>query len=181
MAHDLKTDINKATDHLKTQLAKLQIGRASTMLVEDIQVEAYGSKIALKGAANISVPDAQTLRIEPWDKAIMADIEKGIIAANVGLNPTNMGEHLLISVPPLTEERRKQLTKTVHTEVEVARVSIRNARHEALKTTKRLKDEKEISEDEAKKMDKEVQEIVDKANTEVAEIGKKKETDILTV
>lgn len=178
---DLQTQLQKAIDHLKHVLSSMQLGRASAALVQGVQVEQYGSMGELKACANISVPDAQTLRVEPWDKSLIGAIEKAIQAANLGLNPTNMGEHLLISIPPLTEERRKQVVKQVHAEVEKAKIGVRNARQDALKQVKSQKDEKEISEDELKKAEKEIQAAVDAANKEVEAIGKKKETDVLSV
>lgn len=178
---DLKAQIQKAIDHLKQECGKLQIGRASVGLVDEIEVESYGSMMALKSVANISCPDAKTVKVEPWDKSLLAAIEKAIQEANVGINPQNMGEHLFLPVPPMTEDRRKDMVKVVHELAEKARISVRNARHDKLKNLKGQKDNQEISEDEQKNAEKEVQEVVDNANKEIETIAKGKEADILKV
>ena len=178
---NLKAQIEKATQHLKQECAKLQIGRASIGLVDEIEVESYGSMMPLKSVANISCPDAKTVKVEPWDKSVLPAIEKAIQEANIGINPQNMGEHLFLPVPPMTEERRKDMVKVVHELAEKARISVRNARHDKLKNLKTQKDNQEVSEDEQKQVEKEVQDVVDTANKEIESIAKAKETDILTV
>ena len=181
MSHDLKTDIAKAIDHLRSEYAKLQTGRANAALVEELEVESYGSMMALKATANITCPDAKTIRIEPWDKSLIGEIEKSIQSANIGLNPQNMGDSIILPIPPMTEERRKDIVKIVHKLGENAHISIRSARHEAMKTIKHQKDEKEISEDQQKDAESDVQEAIDKANKEVDELMKVKETDVMSV
>jgi ribosome recycling factor len=173
--------LENAITHLQKEFSALQIGRASTVLVEDIEVESYGSMMPLKSVANISCPDPRTIKIEPWDKSIVGNIERSIQEANLGINPQNMGEHLFLPIPPMTEERRKQMVKFVHELAEKTKISIRNARHDELKSIKALKEENEISEDEQAAMEKEVQTAVDKANQGVDERAKLKEKDILTV
>lgn len=180
-ATDLQTQLDKAIGHLQKEFAGLQIGTASAVLVEDIEVESYGSMMPLKNVANVSCPDPKTLKIEPWDKSVLGEIEKAINLANIGINPQNMGEHLFLPIPPMTEDRRKQLVKFVHELAEKTKISIRNARHDELKMVKLQKDESEISEDEQKRLEKEIQEAVDKANQKVDESAKLKEKDILTV
>ncbi len=177
----LTTALSSALDHLRAQLAKLQVGRAQTGMIDSVQAEQYGTMSPIKAMANISVPDAQTLRVEPWDKTVLSAIETAIRNANLGLNPQNMGDYLLIPVPALTEERRKQLVKTVHEEGEKARIAVRNARHDAIKEVKTMKDGKDISEDEAKDMESDIQKEVDQANTDIESIVKKKEADVMTV
>lgn len=181
MLDDLQTSIQKSLEHLQMQFRKLQAGRASASMVEEISVESYGSRMALKGVANISCPDAKTVRIEPWDKNLLSAVEKGIIASDLGLNPQNFGDHILLAIPPLTEERRKKLGKLVHEEVEHARISVRTARQEAMKKAKQQEAADEISEDERVRLEKKIQEKVDEANKKIDELAKKKETDILTV
>jgi len=181
MSQDLQTQLDKAIEHLQKEFSTLQIGRASSALVEEIEVESYGSMMQLKAVANISCPDAKTIKVEPWDKTVLPDIEKAIQEANIGINPQNMGEHLFLPIPPMTEERRKQLVKFVHELAEKAKISIRNARHDELKMIKLQKDENEISEDEQKDLESTVQELVDAANLKVDEAAKHKEKDILTV
>ena len=181
MTGSLRSQLDSAIAHMQKEFAALQIGRASAVLVEDIEVESYGSMMPLKSVANISCPDPKTIKIEPWDKSILAGIEQAVQAANLGINPQNMGEHLFLPIPPMTEERRKQTVKFVHELAEKAKISIRNARHDELKGIKAMKEENEISEDEQKQMEKEVQEQVDQANQSVDERAKQKEKDILTV
>ena len=181
MITEISTALDKAITHLKDQFATLQAGRANTTMVDEIQVESYGSMMGLKSVANISCPDAKTIRIEPWDKSMVGPIEKAIQVADIGIMPQNMGEHLLLSIPPMTEDRRKKLVKLVHEEAEHARISVRNARHDFLKKVKHQKDENEISEDEQKKIEKQIQEKVEAANKQIEEISQHKEKDIMTV
>ncbi|MCF7831100.1 ribosome recycling factor [Candidatus Gracilibacteria bacterium] len=182
MIEKLVTDLNKIIDHLGVELGSLHVGRANVAMVDDVQIHiaSYGSAMPLKSVANISCPDAQTLRIEPWDKAVMGDLEKSLIAADVG-NPQNMGEYLFLKVPPMTEERRRQVVKQVGEKTENAKISIRNVRQDLLKKIRNQKDGKEISEDEANRLEKQVQEKVDDANKKVEEISKKKEIDIMAI
>lgn len=181
MLNELTAAMEKAIDHMKVQFASLQAGRANATMVEDLQVESYGSIVPLKNVGNISCPDPKTIRIEPWDKSLVSVIEKAVISAEFGIMPQNFGDHLLLPIPPMTEERRKKLVKIIHEETENARISVRNARQEAMKFVKMQKDEGDISEDEQKKFEKQIQEKVDDKNKEIDELSKKKESDILTV
>ena len=181
MIDELSAALEKAISHLQSQFSALQAGRANTAMIEDIQVESYGTMTGLKAVANISCPDAKTIRIEPWDKTLVGEIEKAITSADIGIMPQNMGEYILLPISPMTEERRKKLVKIVNEETEHAKISVRNARHEVLKKVKAQKDAKEISEDEEKKLEKEVQEKVDESNKKIEEMSAKKEKDILTV
>jgi ribosome recycling factor len=174
-------EFQKTLAHLKTELAKLQIGRASATLVEDLKVEAYGAFQPLKGMASISVPDPTTLQIQPWDRASLGAIEKAIQASGLGLNPINDGRVIRLPMPPLTGERRKELTKVVHQMAETAKISIRNARGTAHSAFKTMEEGKEISEDERRMSEKHLQEGVDASNKEVEELAKKKEAEITTI
>lgn len=178
---ELITALNKALEHLKIELKNLQIGRASTALVEDIMAESYGSQMPLKTMANITCPDTRTIRIEPWDKSALGAIDKAIIEAKIGITPQNMGDSILLPIPPLTEERRKVVVKRVHELEEHCHITVRNLRQEAMKMVKHQKDEKEISEDEAKKAEKNIQESIDKINKEIAEVAKVKEAEVMKV
>lgn len=175
------TEFQKALIYLKNEFARLQVGRASPALVEDLKIEAYGGLQPLKGLASVSVPDPKTLQIQPWDKSLLGTIERAIQSANLGLNPINDGRVLRLPMPPLTEERRKELVKVVHQMAENAKISIRNARGSAHSAFKIMEEGKEISEDERRLSEKHLQEKVDSANKEVEEIAKKKEQDILTI
>ena len=178
---ELMTAIDKAINHLKQEFASLQIGRASAALVEDLEVESYGAMMPLKSVANISCPDPKTVKIEPWDKANLAGIEKAIQEANIGINPQNMGEHLFLPIPPMTEDRRAQLAKLVHELAENAKISVRSARQDALKAIKAQKENSEISEDMQKDLEADIQEKVDTANKTIDEASKNKETEVKTV
>ena len=181
MSHDLSQQIQKAITHLKTEYGGLQIGRASAALVEDMQVESYGTHMALRTSANISCPDVKTLKIEPWDKNLIGEIEKTLRASNLNINPQNMGDYILLPIPPLTEERRKQIVKLVHDMSENTKISVRQARQDALKDIKRQKDDKEISEDEFKKKEKHIQDQINQANKEIDTLTIQKEKEVLTV
>ena len=174
----LKSELQKTIAHLKAEYAKLQTGRASAALVEGVLVEAYGQTQPLKAVAGISIADARTITVQPLDKAVMGDIEKALTKADLGTSPVNDGVLIRIILPPMTEERRKQLSKVVHELAEEARISVRQHRKEFHSNAK--KDE-ERSEDEHRSYETAVQKEVDAANTEIEELAKKKEEDVMTV
>lgn len=181
MLEELQAQIDKAINHLKTEFTALQIGRANASLVDEIEVESYGSKMPLKQVANIVCPDAKTIKIEPWDKNLVKEVEKAITEANIGINPQNMGESIFLPIPPMTEERRREMVKLVHELAEKAKISVRNARQDVMKMVKMQEDEKEISEDQRKDLEADVQERVDEANKSIDVTAKNKESEILTV
>lgn len=170
-----------ALDHLRQEYAKIQTGRANAALVENIMVDSYGSKMPLKSLANISIPEAKQIVIQPWDRSQISSIEKAIIEANIGLAPQNDGILIRLNLPPLTEERRKELVKTVHKYAEDARIAVRNARHETLNHYKEMQKSGDISEDDLKGKEKNIQEKVDEFNKKIEETAKKKEGDVMTV
>lgn len=176
-----QVDFSKAIDHLKDEFGKLQIGRASTGLVEGIAVTAYGMTQPMKAVASISTPDARTVQIQPWDKGLLSAIEKAIQESDININPTNNGASVILSIPPLTEERRRDLVKVVHRLAEEARISVRNIRHEALASYKRQEHEGEMTEDDRNRSEKKLQEEVEAANETIAELTKAKESAIMTV
>ncbi|OGJ51656.1 ribosome recycling factor [Candidatus Peregrinibacteria bacterium RIFOXYB2_FULL_32_7] len=173
-----KQAFEKAVSYLQGELARLQVGRANTALVEGIQVDAYGQKQVLRNLANISVPDSKTLRIEPWDKSVVSSVEKAIRESDLGLNPANQGGVILLSIPPLTEERRKNLVKIVHRLAEEGKISIRQSRQD---THNKIKNENEFTEDEIKGAEKKLQEAVDNFNEKIDETRRKKEEEVMTV
>ena len=181
MISQLKQDLQKAIDHLKNQYSSLQAGTANTALVDGIQVESYGSMMSLKSTANISCPDSKTIRIEPWDKSLVGEIERALQSSNIGINPQNMGECILLPIPPMTEERRKQLVKVVHEEAEKAKIVVRNKRADARDMVKMEKEDKSISDDQAKDLEADIQEVVNESNKEIDAVAKKKELDILSI
>lgn len=174
-------DINKALHHLESEYGKLQLGRATPALVEDIRVDQYGSLQPIKNSASINILDAQTLSIAPWDKNLIHPIAKAITDAGIGLNPQTMADSVMLKIPALTEERRKELCKIVKKYAEEAKVSVRNIRADYHKQIKKRENEKEISEDEARDMEHDLQKIIDEANKHIDELSKKKETDTMKV
>lgn len=182
--HEVYTDTKKKMDdtisHLERETAKIRAGKANPRMLDGIIVEMYGSMVPLNQASNVSTPDPRTIAIQPWDKALIPIIEKAIMAANLGMNPENNGEIIRINVPPLTEERRKDLVKIVRKEGEEARISVRNARRDAMESLKKLLKDG-LSEDAEKDASAEVQKITDKFMKEVDDMLKVKEEDIMTV
>lgn len=169
--------MKESLSHLEKALAKIRAGKASPMMLSTVMVEYYGSLTPLSQVANINTPDARTLSIQPWEKNILGDIEKAITYANLGLNPMNNGEMIIINVPPLTEERRKQLVKQAKTEAEDAKVSVRNARQEANKELKAL----EISEDQQSNAEADIQELTNTYIKKVDAILSIKEAEIMKI
>jgi len=174
-------DFEKATTHMKEEFSRLQIGRASAALIENVPVEVYGQSQPLKAIANISIPDPRSLVIQPWDRGSLAAIEKGIVGIGVGLNPINDGNLIRINIPPLTEERRAELAKKVKQLAEEAKISVRTARQDAHNVFKKLKAESELTEDDLRDADKRLQTKVDEVNGKIDEMAKTKEADIMKI
>ncbi len=173
--------MNKAIKITKDELSQIRTGRASTALVEKIKVEYYGAQTSLKEIANISVPESDLIVIQPWDKHCVSDVEKAIWKADIGLTPNNDGTVIRLSIPPLTEERRKEMVKIVKKVVESAKVAIRNVRREINDQIKKMEKSSEISEDQSKEVQKEIQELTDRYTEEMDKISKLKEEEIMTV
>lgn len=181
MLSNLQQELSKATNHMKTELSKLQAWRANPAIVEDVYVMAYGSLWPLKNIAAVSIMDASTIVIQPWDKGVIKDIEKGISDAKIGLNPSNNGETLMIKIPPLTEERRRDLVKIASRLAEEGKVSIRTIRQDFKKKIDTSKSTKEISEDEAKWYETSLQKEIDICIKQIDEMLKAKEAEIMKV
>ena len=179
--NEAKSDFQKSIAYLKSEYSKVQAGKASPAIIEDVSVSAYGMTQPLKNLAVISPQDAQTLSVKPFDKSTLKDIDSAIQAANLGLNPNNMGESLLIVFPPLTEERRLQICKQLKTQAEDVKVSIRKSRQKAQQKFKDLESEGIISKDDLVGNEKKLQTEVDSANTEIDSILKNKEAEIMKV
>ena len=172
-----KESMSNSIDHLERELLNIRAGKANPSMLSNVKVEYYGSLTPLSQIANIGTPDSQTISIQPWEKDKLLDIEKAIMAANLGFNPMNNGESVIISIPPLTEERRKELVKISKIEVENAKVSVRNARKEAnneIKNSEVSLDQKAISEEDIQKLTNNFIEKIDKIYTV-------KEKEILSV
>jgi ribosome recycling factor len=178
---ELNLKAQTAIDHLHNEFAKIQTGRANAALVENVMVDSYGVKVQLRSVASITIPEFKQIAIQPYSRDQLTNIEKAIKDANLGINPQNDGIVIRLNIPPLTEDRRKDLVKLVHKLAEDGRISIRNARHDALNALKALEKEKEISEDELHSKEKLMQEKVDSFNAQIEEILKKKEKDVMTV
>jgi ribosome recycling factor len=178
--HDAQTSMDKACNHLAQELLRVRTGKASPALLEGIFVDVYGSSMPLNAVANITTPDARTLVVQPWDKSTLRAVETAIINSQLGLNPGNDGDIIRISLPPLTEERRKELVKMAKAMAEEAKVSIRNARRDANEKIKKLQKEG-LAEDLAKDGENRVQQSTDKHIVKVDDILAAKEKEIMTI
>jgi ribosome recycling factor len=170
-----------ALDLLEEDLSTIRTGRASPALVERMPVEYYGTNTPLIQLASISVPEPRQLLIRPFDPATLKDIDRAILASDLGLNPNNDGKVIRLTMPQLTEERRHELVRVVHNRMEETRVRIRNVRRDILRDLREFEDEGLISEDDLKRGEKELQELTDKLNVKVQEIGDRKEKEIMEV
>ena len=178
--NDATVRMQKTVDFLEESLANIRAGKASVNVLNGVFVEYYGSQTPVSGVASVTVPDAKTILIQPWDKNMIRPIEKAIIDSNIGLTPSNNGESIRLSMPPLTEERRKELVKQSKAEAENARVSLRNARRDAVEAFKKAVKEG-MPEDEGKDGEAQVQKVVDKFNKLIDTAFEKKEKEIMTV
>lgn len=180
---ETKTKMQKVLEVLHGDLATVRTGRATPSLVENIIVAVYGGSTRLKimELATISSSDPQTLLITPFDASIIGEIQKGIMEANVGLTPTVDGQHIRISIPPLSQERRQQLIKLMHQKLENSRIMVRQVRHEAMSNIKKQYNDKAISEDEMSRFEKEAQHATDEVMAEIEGLGKKKEGELLQI
>ena len=166
---------------LKNNLVKIRTGRANPALLDSVHVEYYGSMVPLSQVANVSTLDARTLSVQPWEKGLGPKVEKAIRDSDLGLNPSSMGELIRGPMPAMTEERRKDLTKVVRQEGEAAKIAIRNVRRDANEAVKKLVKDKEISEDDQKRSEAEVQKITDKEILAIDQLVQEKEQDLMAV
>jgi ribosome recycling factor len=176
---DAEVRMGKSVEALKSDLTKLRTGRAHTSLLEHINVDYYGSEVPLNQVANISVADARTLTVTPWEKQMVSVVEKAIMNSGMGLNPASAGEVIRVPLPPLTEERRKDMIRVVRQEGEAARVAIRNIRRDVLGDIKTLLKEKEITEDDERRAHDDIQKITDKYIAQVDKLLEEKEKDLM--
>ena len=185
MIEDIKKDasvrMGKSIDSLKQELTKLRTGRAHTSLLDHVTVDYYGNEVPLNQAANVNVGDPRTLTVTPWEKTMVAAIEKAIMKSDLGLTPTTAGSVIRIPLPPMTEERRKEMIKVVKAEGENGKIAIRNIRRDAISDVKDLLKEKEITEDEEHQAEDEIQKLTDKFVAEVDNIVAIKEKDLMEV
>jgi ribosome recycling factor len=178
---DAQTRMQKSVDALRQELVKLRTGRASTALVDHLRVNYYGSDTPIGQVASVAVTDARTITITPYEKAMVSAVEKAILASDLGLNPNTAGQAIRINLPPLTEQRRKELSKHVHGEGENAKVAVRNVRRDAMQHVKELLKEKKITEDEERKAEDDIQKLTDKAVKDVDVVVKAKEDELMAI
>ena len=185
---DTKTILSEASDrmqktieHLEEELLNIRAGKATPTVLNGVFVDYYGSQTPISGVASVTVPDAKTILIQPWDKNLIRAIEKAIIDSNIGLTPSNNGEQILLSIPPLTEERRKELVKQIHKYSETGKVAIRNIRRDAMEAFKKKQKASEITEDDLKVAEKDLQKLTDDMCKEVDALLEKKEKELMAV
>ncbi|SEP77124.1 ribosome recycling factor [Solimonas aquatica] len=185
MLNDIKNEatkrMQKCVDVLKTELMKLRTGRANAALLDHVRVDFYGSEVPISQAAQVSVEDARTIVIQAWDKAMVSVIEKAILTSDLSLTPNTAGQTIRIIMPPLTEQRRKELTKVVKGEAENAKVAIRNVRRDANTQVKELVKNKQISTDDEKRAETEIQKLTDQYVAKVDEAAATKEKELLSM
>jgi ribosome recycling factor len=178
---ELKTRIDRTLDDLRRELGKIRTGRANLSVLDSVRVNYYGTPTPLAGVASLSVPEPRLITIKPWDKGLIKEIERGLKEANLGINPMNDGEIIRLPIPPLTEERRKEIAKQVRSKGEEHKVAIRNERRDANEKLKELLKKKSISEDDLKRANEKVQKETDQGIAKVDEVLHKKEKEVMEV
>lgn len=176
-----ETKMGQSIEALKNNLSRIRTGRANPQLLDAIHVEYYGSMVPLSQVANLSLIDSRTIGVQPWEKNMAAKVEKAIRESELGLNPASLGDLIRVPMPPMSEERRKEMTKLARNEGEAAKVAVRNLRRDANEAVKRLIKDKEASEDDQKRCEVEVQKLTDKHITEIDTLVSAKEQDIMAV
>ncbi len=177
----LKPNFDRTIEYLRSELAGLQVGRATPSLIEDLEVECYDQKMPLKQLAAIQAPEPRTILIRPWDKNILKDIEKAINQSKLGLSPVIEEEFIRLKIPPLSEERRKELTKILQEKLEECRISVRRQREEVWREIQDLEQAGKISEDDKFRAKDELQKVIDDYNEKIEEMGKNKEKEIMGI
>lgn len=178
---DYREQFEKCAEFFKSDIASLRTGRANTAMVEDVTVEAYGTRQPVKAVASISIADAKTLNVEPWDKSLLSAVEKGIRDSSLGINPVNDGRLIRVILPDLTSERRTELLKVLRQKEEHAKISVRKVREEVRDLILEAEKDKDISEDDRYKLQENLEEMVKDFNAKIEDIAKKKEEEIQTV
>lgn len=179
--NNAEAKMKKTIDALRSHLGSIRTGRASPALVEHLHVEYYGTDMPLNQLANVSVPEARMLVIQPWDKGAIKAIEKSIQNSDLGLNPNNDGQVIRLAIPALTEQRRKDLVKLVKKEVEEQKVSLRNVRRDGLSDLKKLEQDKQIGEDEHKRAQEQLEQLMSQYTKQLDQLGQTKEQEVLEV
>lgn len=176
-----KEEFHNALEHFKRDIGSLRTGRANTAIIEGVMVEAYGAQTPLVGVANISVADARSIIVSPWDKGVVKDVEKSIIEANLGLGVVNEGDKIRLTIPAMTEENRKELVKRLNEKTEQAKVSVRQVREAIKQSIEKAEKDKAISEDDRFRFMEELEAEVKKVNDELKTVRDKKEKDVMTI
>jgi len=177
----IRPSLDRTVEYLKGELAGLQVGRATPSLIEDLEIECYNQKMSLKQLANIQTPEPRSMLIRPWDKNILKDIEKAISHSKLGLSPVIEEDFIRLKIPPLSEERRKELTKIIQEKLEECRISVRRHREEVWRQVQDLEKEGKISEDDKFRAKDELQKLVDDYNEQIEKIAGRKEEEIMKV
>ena len=178
---DAESRMGKSIEALRHNLIKLRTGRANAAIVDHIKVNYYGSEVPLSQVASVAITDARSITITPWEKQLVGPVEKAILASNLGLTPTTAGTVIRLNIPALTEERRRELTKVLYSEGEDAKVAIRNIRRDANQQVKELLKEKQLAEDEASRGEADIQKLTDASISDVDEVVKVKEAELMAV
>jgi ribosome recycling factor len=176
--NSMKGLMEKAIQHLKTEFSKMRVGRANASMIDTVLVEAYGSKMALKEVASLTTPDSKTITIQPWDATLIGEIERGILGANLGLTPINDGKLIRINLPQMTEERRKEFVKQIKKYGEDAKVALRTHRRDTIDGAKKSK---EMSEDDQRRFQEEVQKMTDRFSAQIDELVESKSKELMTL
>lgn len=179
-AAECKKQMEKAVEHLKSEISKMRVGRATTAMVEPVKVEVYGSMMGLKEVAALGTPDAKTITITPWDRGVINDIEKAILAANIGVTPINDGKMVRINLPAMTEDRRKDFVKQIKNEGEQAKVAVRNVRRDVMDGFKKAKDSG-MSEDDTRRAQEEIQKMTDQFIADIDRLIEAKSKELMTL
>jgi len=179
--HDAEQRMNKAVEVVREEFVKIRTGKATTALLDGVKVDYYGTMTPLKQVANISTPDAHTISVQPWEKGMIQPIEKAILNANLGLNPATDGTVIRVPIPPLNEERRRELVKLVKKFAEDGKIAVRNVRRDAIEHLKKTEKQEHISEDERKRAEQETQKFTDKHVKDIDNLVVLKEKEIMEV
>jgi len=177
----METKMDQSIEALKNHLSKIRTGRANPSLLDSVQVEYYGSTVPLSQVANVNLLDARTISVQPWEKGMGAKIEKAIRESDLGLNPASMGDLIRVPMPPMSEERRKEMTKLVRTEGENAKIAVRNLRRDANEAVKKLVKDKVASEDDQKRSEADIQKLTDKHVATIDQLVAGKEQEVMAV
>lgn len=178
---EIKEKMNKTIDNLNEKFAEIRAGRANPAILNKVKINYYGTPTPINQVAGVSVPEARLIVIQPWDMSVLKEIEKAILASDIGLNPNNDGKVIRLSFPELTEERRKELVKEIKKMAEESKIAVRNIRRDGIDLAKKLQKDGEMTEDELKSAENKIQEITDKSIEEIDKMTENKEKEILSI